>query len=87
MEKIIGVLIGVLIIVLLAVIIYGTIQENKQWTAFSQAHHCKLVSHSSGTNAMTTGVSGNGSVVVGSTYISGKDGYLCDDGITYYRDN
>lgn len=83
MEKIIA---G-LIVLLLAAIIYSSAQENRQWAAFSQAHHCKLVSRSSGTNAMTTGVSGNGSVVVGSTYIQGKDGYSCDDGITYYRDN
>lgn len=82
-----AILIGVLFTALLAATIYGVYIDNRQWDAFSQAHHCKLVSHMDGSNALTTGIAGNGQVVVGSTYIPGKDGYLCDDGVTYYRDN
>lgn len=67
--------------------IYGCIQDNKQWNAFSAQHHCKLVSHISGSDAVTTGVGANGQVVAGVTSIPGKDGFLCDDGITYFRDN
>jgi hypothetical protein len=62
-------------------------KEEKQWMAFSQAHHCKLVSHSEGSSAVTVGVGSSGKTVIGNTYIDGKDGFLCDDGVTYYRDN
>lgn len=59
----------------------------KRWAAFSAAHHCKLVSHMDGNTLVMPVVNANGGVSVASTYVPGKDGYLCDDGVTYYRDN
>lgn len=83
-------LIVVLLSLIVGILIFAaanSAESEKRWQTFSADHHCKLVSHSDGSSALTTGVSSGGKLVVGSTYINGKDGYLCDNGITYYRDN
>lgn len=76
-------------ILLLIGIIYILALENKTWKQFAREHQCKLVGKSSGDTAPTIGsaVGPNGqvSIVVGVTTTPGKTGYLCDDGVTYWR--
>jgi hypothetical protein len=65
------------------------IAENREWERYSEAHACKVVakvSGSTGTGIGTT-VGSGGKVGVGPVVVSvaGKTGWLCDDGITYWR--
>jgi hypothetical protein len=59
-------------------------QEN-QWNEFTKEHHCKMVAQISGEIIPTIGITTNGNISFGSGYIPNKTGYLCDDGITYFR--
>ena len=64
-------------------------EEQKQWEVFSATHECKVVGQMSGSTQMGTGfgVTANGQVgtVVTTTSIPSKTGYLCNDGVTYWR--
>lgn len=77
----------IIVLVIVGVVAYASYKDQQRWDMFSKTHHCRLVSHSEGSSALTTGIASSGHVVIGSTYIDGKNGYLCDDGVTYYRDN
>lgn len=57
------------------------VMEAKEWAAFKDAHHCKVVAHIRGDTFNT--INADGSVGIGTT--PSKTGWLCDDGITYYR--
>ena len=59
--------------------------DSKEWSEFSVAHQCRKVGEVKSKVAPTLSVGGKGQVVMGNTYISGSTGYLCDDGITYWR--
>jgi hypothetical protein len=66
-------------------IIYAMVREARQWEAFAAEHNCKVVGHMTGSVASTVGVGGDGKVVSGVTTTPSKTGYLCDDGVTYWR--
>jgi hypothetical protein len=66
-------------------IIYLAIEEAKQWEAFKIAHHCKITAHIDSEIFTTVGPSSNGGVAVGVGSTSAKTGWLCDDGITYFK--
>ena len=73
--------IGVAIVAVLALAFISMYAKAKKWHAFRAAHNCKVVGHIRG-EAFNT-FSSNGSVGVGFT--GDKTGWLCDDGVTYYR--
>ena len=64
-------------------------QDVKEWEEFSKAHSCKIVGRTSGDSQVAVGPgitrSGTVGVVIVTTYTSDKTGWLCDDGITYWR--
>jgi hypothetical protein len=76
-----------LLIACIPVFVYLVIQENKEWQEFKLEHHCKVVAHISGTTAVgiVPMMGGNGGVGISITPIPGKTGWLCDDGVTYYK--
>ncbi len=55
--------------------------EEDEWGAFSAQHHCKVFVHVRGQSITT--INSDGKMGVGST--SDQTGYLCDNGVTYYR--
>lgn len=57
------------------------IRADREWDRFSKAHDCKVVGKISGSTFNTIDAKGN--VGIGST--PSKTGYLCNDGITYWR--
>lgn len=59
--------------------------DQRDWQRFSVENRCRLVAHISGSTFNTVGISSNGQAVVGVGSTSDKNGYACDDGITYYR--
>ena len=66
-------------------VIWAANDSANKWDAFASLHNCKLVATVQGEIFNTYGydMRGNFSVGVGNT--SSKKGYLCDDGVTYYR--
>ena len=73
----------VVVLIVLSVAVFWV--DSKEWSEFSEAHQCRKVAEVQGKVAPTLSVGGKGQVAMGNTYISGSTGYLCDDGITYWR--
>lgn len=81
-----GVLLPIaLIIILLVVMIYISEEADKKWAAFSAEHNCKVVAKISGSTFNTYSVNPQGQMQVGVGSTPDKTGWLCDDGVTYYR--
>ena len=68
-------------VALLALAIWAVVEDSRKWEAFKVAHNCKVVAHVRGSTHVGMSSSGN-MVVMGE---SDKTGWLCDDGVTYYR--
>lgn len=79
----------VFLVLLIPAAIYGSIQEAKEWEAFSVAHNCKKVGHIKGDvqTGVGFGMTANGQVgtVITTSSTPDKNGWLCDDGVTYWR--
>lgn len=67
--------------VLTTCIVALAVRADQAWDKFSVEHACKVVGKMSGDTFNTIDARGN--VGIGST--SPKTGYLCDDGVTYWR--
>ena len=70
---------------LIAVFVVGAVQEEREWDSFKVAHQCKVVAKVDGSSSTAIGFSTSGNMVVTPVYTPGKTGWLCDDGITYYK--
>jgi hypothetical protein len=75
----------VLIPIVLVLLVIAGIHEQREWNAFKISHKCKVVAHVDGDTFNTYGIGGDGKMTVGIGSTSAKDGWLCDDGITYYK--
>lgn len=69
--------------------IYMAMQEEKDWKIFADAHHCKIVGRMAG--AVETGVgygiasNGQFGTIITTNSAPDRTGWLCDDGVTYWR--
>lgn len=81
----------ILAIIGLAILIitglYYCAKDEEDWQQFKIDHHCKIVAHIEGGLTPGIGSSLSGKLVVTSNFEPNKTGYLCDDGITYYRED
>ncbi|UOO76529.1 hypothetical protein LVJ85_11035 [Neisseria sp. Dent CA1/247] len=59
--------------------------ENAKWEKFKVEHGCKVVEHIKGDIQTGVGITTNGNVGMMVIPESDKTGYLCDDGVTYWR--
>ena len=79
----------IFLVLLIPVMIYGAVKEQEQWDAFAAANACKKVGEMSGSTqtGVGFGVTANGQIgtVVTTTSTPRKTGWLCDDGVTYWR--
>lgn len=75
-----------IIVAIIGLFIWINIQDDKQFEKFKVEHHCKLVAHIEGDITPGFGVSSSGKSIMTTNFNSDKDGWLCDDGVTYYRD-
>lgn len=70
-------------------LIYLAVAEANAWAEFSEEHECQVVGRMSGSVNTGTGVGVTTTGEVGSvfttTYTPSKTGYLCNDGVTYWR--
>ena len=83
-SSIFGLIVAACLALVVAVVAVD-IHEQKKWDAFKATHSCKVVAHISGDVFNTIGVSGNGQVAVGIGSTPDKTGWLCDNGVTYYK--
>lgn len=65
--------------------VHFAIEQNKEWQQFKQVHHCKVVSQARGDVYITNGFDSKGNMVTGTAVSPDKTGWLCDDGVIYYR--
>ncbi|MVB22170.1 hypothetical protein D6V37_08390 [Vibrio cholerae] len=84
-EPIVWTVVALLILALFRIAYLDAQEEQKAWEAFSAEHNCVLIEKGRSKVVTTTGVSGNGNVVVGSAVVGGDDKYRCDDGVIYVR--
>ena len=70
---------------LLAWAILALVENERKWEQFKVDHQCKVVAHIRGDVFNTVGFDGSGNVSVGIGSTPDKTGWLCDDGMTYYR--
>jgi len=79
----------ILTVLSIPLLIWAKVEESRQWETFSAAHECKVVGQMSGSAqpGLGFGVAANGQVgtVITTTSIPSKTGYLCNDGVTYWR--
>lgn len=73
---------GIAMIVIAA---FAAIEEDRKWDAFKVEHNCKVVAKINGDVFNTFGTDAKGNMTVGVGSTPDKNGWLCDDGITYYR--
>lgn len=72
-------------VLVLVLVFWAMVDEARRWERFKTEHHCKVIAHVKG-NVMTgVGVGSNGGVTTTIISEPDKTGWLCDDGVTYYR--
>ena len=59
-------------------------EKEREWDTFIAEHHCKLIEQTGSTTSTGLGI---GSGKTGAVMLStpGKKGYLCNDGVTYWK--
>lgn len=62
----------------------ASIEEQLEWDAFAKTH-CKVVGRMASSTGSGIGITGGGNAALVVTTTPEKTGYLCDDGITYWR--
>lgn len=72
---------------LLVLMVVAIIADANQWDEFKTKHNCKIVGKMRGdvTTTVAPIIGGNGGVAIGTSVTADKTGWLCDDGVTYWR--
>lgn len=68
------------------VLLYFSYRDEKRWAQFKVEHKCRVIAHQDASSHVGIGMTSNsktGAVVITE---SAKTSYLCDDGVTYTRD-
>ena len=77
------------VIALVALCVVGALEEEKQWKQFAADHDCVKVGEMKGSvsTGIGYGMTANGQMgtVVTTITESGKIGWRCNDGVTYWR--
>ena len=75
-----------LVVIWCTVVVVAKYYEHKQWSDFAKEHHCKLTQVANGEVNTGFGMTTNGNLATVITTSPRKKAYLCDDGITYWRE-
>lgn len=79
------------VVVGLGVLLYFVHQESKreraEWEQFKVAHICRKVSYEGSRSMPVSGFDSKGNATFSSVYVPARTGWLCDDGITYVRED
>ena len=68
-----AILAAVIIILIFGGLFYLAQIDNENWEHFKKIHNCRKIGETSGT------------VDSAGRYTPGQEGWLCDDGVTYWR--
>lgn len=74
---------GVVLLVALGLI--GATLEGARWEAFKSDHHCTVVGKTDGQTNVGFGMMMDGKIGAVTTFTPGRIGWLCDDGVTYWK--
>jgi hypothetical protein len=74
-----------IVIAITVTMVWMAYASRERWKAFSTEHHCRKVGEMSPDVSTGIGITPTGQVGQVVTVDAGKNGYLCDDGITYWR--
>lgn len=85
-EWLIGSVLAVGLAVVIALVVVSDREDRATWEAFRVEHKCRIVGHQDDKTLTGFGLSSSGKSVVTTSYIPAQAGWLCDDGITYWRD-
>jgi len=73
------------IVALIVLVVFLEIHDQRAWETFSAAHGCHVVARERGHSSVGYGLSTNGQMGTFVTSTGPKTGWLCDDGVTYWR--
>lgn len=73
------------IIAIIGLIIFLEIKEQREWSQFVVDQNCKVVGRERGSTNVGYGVTTSGQMGAVFTTTASKTGWLCDDGVTYWR--
>lgn len=76
-----------LIIISIPWSIYSSIVESIRWNEFKEIHNCKTVGHIDSKTNFGVGITGGGQMATVITDDPAMNGYLCDDGVTYWKED
>lgn len=76
----------VAIAALLTIAVVAMNHEHAEWMRFRDAHRCRVAGKMDGDVLVGSGISSSGKAVMTTSFVSAKEGWLCDDGITYWKD-
>lgn len=83
------VLLVVALVAGLAGAVWLGLESDREWQEFKEANGCRLVGKMEGSVVpgvgVGVGVKGAATVVSTTVYIPDKEGWLCADGVTYWR--
>lgn len=74
---------GIGIVLVAILLVWVAIADGNHWATFQKDHHCRIVGKMEPSTGVGPAMGGKGGIAV--VFIPGKTGYLCDDGITYWR--
>lgn len=60
-------------------------EDGLRWSKFRDEHGCRKVSEASPSTINAVAIGSDGRLSTGIGVVPGMDGWLCDDGVTYYR--
>ena len=68
---------GVFVVGLIVLVAVATVNDRKRWAQFKVDHHCRVVAKKDG--QYVYGVKGS--------WTADQRGWLCDDGVTYFKED
>jgi hypothetical protein len=74
-----------LCLLLVGAFIYASVLEERNWQAFKISHSCKVVGQATGDWITGFGIGAKGETIVTTSRTPDKTGWLCNDGVTYWR--
>jgi len=76
---------GAVILALIVLVVVLAVQEQRRWDEFASDHNCRVVGRERGSTKIGYGMATNGTMGTVVTSTPSKTGWLCDDGVTYWR--
>jgi hypothetical protein len=83
--QIVVVAVVVLVVGLVGLWLKLAIDDDRRWEQFKLTHKCKVVSYQSSSSSVGYGTTSDGKSGTVIVTEPSRTGWLCDDGITYYR--